>query len=263
MTCSALRQGRTRSSPTRWIAPSPSQRLPAGALERTWTTHQSARATQAGPPPEAAKEAEPTPLTSPREPFEGEVRRGRSIARSSLHSRIAYRPVMADDGKIYEEKAIREWFRTMAEPTSALVPVIDEIAAARANTIEALVKSGAIVGEATAWTEKLEQETKVKEMRAKAEGGDRYAMFRLGLWYQLGRNGLARAAQARAWSAGAEPATQGGLALLRISPGWLWWSEHHNCRSGEPGGGARLGRRRVFTWRRVLPRQIADPVQTR
>ena len=64
-----------------------------------------------------------------------------------------------------------------------------------------LIKSGAIEGElATAWTEKLEQETKVKEMRAKAEGGDRYAMFRLGLWYQLGRNGLTKdAAQARAW----------------------------------------------------------------
>ena len=40
----------------------------------------------------------------------------------------------------------------------------------------------------------------MKETRAKAEGGDGEAMWRLGAWYQYGDNGLAKdEAQARAW----------------------------------------------------------------
>ena len=53
------------------------------------------------------------------------------------------------------------------------------------NTIESLVKSGAIEGEAAeAWQKKLEQEKEVKEIRAKAEGGDGNAMYNLGVWYE-------------------------------------------------------------------------------
>ena len=60
------------------------------------------------------------------------------------------------------------------------------------NTIEALVKSGAIDGEvATAWKRKLADETKVKETRAKAEDGNGDAMYCLGTWYGHGTNCLA------------------------------------------------------------------------
>ena len=86
-------------------------------------------------------------------------------------------PVMAEDGKIYERKAILEWFSKKDRPTSPstgavigkkLLPAVQT-----KNTIEMLIKSGAIEGElATAWTEKLKLEKKVKELRAKAEGGD-------------------------------------------------------------------------------------------
>jgi hypothetical protein len=119
---------------------------------------------------------------------------------------LPIKPVTAEDGKIYEEKAIREWFlqkdgdptspSTGAEIGTRLLP-----APQARNAIEALVKSGAIAGEiAEAWTTKLEQETKVKEMRAKAEGGDGQAMHLLGVWYRFGENGLAKdSAQARAW----------------------------------------------------------------
>ena len=128
-------------------------------------------------------------------------------------------PVMAKDGVVYERAAIERWFRTKegerrgGDPTSPstravigteLIPV-PQIR----NTIEALVKSGAIDGElATAWKQKLAtalkqklvDETKVKEMRTRAEGGDEDAMYRLGGWYQFGMNGLAvDEAQARAW----------------------------------------------------------------
>ena len=119
---------------------------------------------------------------------------------------LPIKPVTAEDGKIYEEKAIREWFlQKDGDPTSpstgAVIGTRLLPAPQARNTIEALVKSGAIAGEiAEAWTTKLADETKVKETRAKAEGGDGQAMHRLGVWYQYGKNGLTKdKAQARAW----------------------------------------------------------------
>ena len=113
-------------------------------------------------------------------------------------------PVMAEDGKIYEKKAILEWLSrdatspvTRARMGSRLLPAIQT-----RNTIEALVKSGAIGDElTTAWKQKLADEKLVKEMCAKAEGaGDGHAMYRLGRWYEHGKNGLVvDKVQARTW----------------------------------------------------------------
>ena len=91
-------------------------------------------------------------------------------------------PVIAKDGKIYEREAILEWFRKKegdaTSPSTGkvidteLVPVVQ----AR-NTIESLIQSGAIEEKiAEAWQKRLEFEKRVKEMRAKAEGGDGEAM---------------------------------------------------------------------------------------
>lgn len=118
---------------------------------------------------------------------------------------LPIKPVTAEDGKIYEEKAIREWFGTkrMAKsPTTGADIGTKLLPAPQArNTIEALVKSGAVDGEpAAAWRQKLKDEALLKVIRAKAEGGDGDAMWRLGNWYQFGLNGLAKdAVQARAW----------------------------------------------------------------
>ena len=119
---------------------------------------------------------------------------------------LPIKPVTAEDGKIYEEKAIREWFsKKDGEPTSpstgAIIGKKLFPAPQARNTIEALVKSGAIDGEiAEAWQKKLEQETLVKGTRAKAEGGDGNAMYNLGLAYEVGSYGLAEdAVQARSW----------------------------------------------------------------
>ena len=118
---------------------------------------------------------------------------------------LPIKPVTAEDGKIYEEKAIREWFGTKRKalsPTTGAEIGTKLLPAPQArNTIEALVKSGAIDGElATAWTKKLELETLVKGTRAKAEGGDGDAMYLLGVAYENGSYGLAKdEAQARAW----------------------------------------------------------------
>ena len=119
---------------------------------------------------------------------------------------LPIKPVTAEDGKVYEETAIREWFsKKDGEPTSpstgAVIGTKLFPAPQARNTIEALVKSGAIDGEiAEAWQKKLEQETLVKGTRAKAEGGDGNAMYNLGLAYEVGSYGLAEdAVQARSW----------------------------------------------------------------
>ena len=119
---------------------------------------------------------------------------------------LPIRPVTAEDGKIYEEKAIREWFSKKdgapTSPSTGAVIGTRLLPAPQArNTIEELVKSGDIDDElATAWKEKLEQEKVVKEWRAKAEGGDGDAMYLLGTWYGHGQYGLAKdAAQSRTW----------------------------------------------------------------
>ena len=97
-------------------------------------------------------------------------------------------PVTAKDGKIYERTAILEWFRKKdgeaTSPSTGKVIGTELLPAVQVrNTIEALVKSGAIAGElAEAWTTKLEDETLVKETRAMAEGGDGDAMYCLGVW---------------------------------------------------------------------------------
>ena len=138
-------------------------------------------------------------------------------------------PVIAKDGKIYERNAILEWFSKKdgdaTSPSTGKVIDTELVPAVQVrNTIEALIKSGAIEGElAEAWKTKLEDEKVVKEWRAKAEGGDGNAMYWLGAWYQLGRNGLAKdMAQARAWyersAAARDPrgmACFGGDCLLR------------------------------------------------
>ena len=122
---------------------------------------------------------------------------------------LPIQPVTAEDGKIYEETAIREWFAAKLEndesPTSpstgAVIGTKLFPAPQARNTIEALVKSGAIDGEiAEAWQKKLEQESEVAVTRADAEGGDGKSMYRLGRWYENGECGLAKDdVQARAW----------------------------------------------------------------
>jgi TPR repeat protein len=125
--------------------------------------------------------------------------------RCPITQELPFDPVIAEDGKIYERKAILEWFskkdRPISPSTGAVIGKKLLPAVQTKNTIEMLVKSGAIVGEiAEAWKEKLADEKEVKEMRTKAEGGDGLAMWTLGVWYQNGMKGLAKdLAQARAW----------------------------------------------------------------
>ena len=119
-------------------------------------------------------------------------------------------PVTAEDGMVYERAAIERWFETReGDPTSPMTNAVigtELIPAPQIrNKIEELVKSGAIDGElAEEWLEKLDQEKivmkEMKDLRAKADGGDGEAMLRIGKIYELGINGLAKdKVQARAW----------------------------------------------------------------
>mmetsp|Transcript_14067 Transcript_14067/g.41924 ORF Transcript_14067/g.41924 Transcript_14067/m.41924 type:complete len:279 (+) Transcript_14067:286-1122(+) len=114
-------------------------------------------------------------------------------------------PVMAEDGKVYERSAIEQWLSkpdqqrspsTGAAMGSKLLP-----ASQVKNTIETLVKSGAIDGaKAMAWRTKLENEKIIADIRAKAEKGDKDAMYQLGSGYDGGLRGLAvNKAEARKW----------------------------------------------------------------
>ncbi len=127
-----------------------------------------------------------------------------------INRELPFDPVLAEDGKIYERDAILKWFAKKAgdatSPSTGAVIGTKLLPAVQVrNTIESLIQTGAIEGEiAEAWQEasakKRADETKVKETRAKAEGGDGYAMYLLGLWYRSGRGGLAQdAVQSRAW----------------------------------------------------------------
>ena len=115
-------------------------------------------------------------------------------------------PVTTEDGKVYERAAIELWFETReGDPTSPMTNTVIGTQLTPApqirNRIEALVESGAIEGEiAETWKRKLAAEKRVRKLLAKAEGGDGEAMYRLGVRYKLGINGLAKDdLQARAW----------------------------------------------------------------
>ena len=112
-------------------------------------------------------------------------------------------PCIAEDGQIYERGAIVEWLSRNATSPITRAPMGAKLlpAVPVRNTIGSLIKSGAIEGElAEAWTKKLELAKEVKEIRAKAEGGDGGAMYTIGIHYEYGMNGVAQdIAQARAW----------------------------------------------------------------
>ena len=125
--------------------------------------------------------------------------------RCPITQELPFDPVMAEDGRIYERKAILQWFSSKRNPTSPstgarmglrLLPAIQT-----KNTIETLIKSGAIEGElAEAWQMKLQDETYLQELRAEAEEGDGCAMCSLGRAYSNGLYGLVKSkAQSRAW----------------------------------------------------------------
>jgi len=169
-----------------------------------------------GAAPQRKRTADAAELASPREEHTQQIAEEFICP---ISQELPIKPVIAEDGRIYEEDHILKWFamkREAKSPTTGAVIGTKLIAAPQIrNTIEKLVKSGAIKGElAEAWqkasAKNLAIETRVKELRVKADAGDGEAMYELGIWYQCNsiRAGIQHSkdpsltedtVQARAW----------------------------------------------------------------
>jgi len=169
-----------------------------------------------GAAPQRKRTADAAELASPREEHTQQIAEEFICP---ISQELPIKPVIAEDGRIYEEDHILKWFamkREAKSPTTGAVIGTKLIAAPQIrNTIEKLVNSGAIKGElAEAWqkasAKNLAIETRVKELRVKADAGDGEAMYELGIWYQCNsiRAGIQHSkdpsltedtVQARAW----------------------------------------------------------------
>ena len=89
------------------------------------------------------------------------------------------------------------------------------------NMIRGMVASGALTGDKVdAWKLKLEEEEEVAEMLRKAEAGEGWAIYNLGLWYEFGLKGLAKdAAKSFEWY---EKSHEAGDASGTGSLGWCY-----------------------------------------
>ena len=105
-------------------------------------------------------------------------------------------PVTAEDGRVYERRAIEEWLARPGELKSPTLntPMGRRLLPARQvrNAIERMVRSGILSGpRAESWEKKIAGEKEVAVMRKRAEDGDADAMYILGTWCYSGERGLA------------------------------------------------------------------------
>ncbi|KOO32291.1 sel1 domain protein repeat-containing protein [Chrysochromulina tobinii] len=132
-------------------------------------------------------------------------------------------PVTAEDGNVYERSAIEEWLEQQRKsPVTNLAMGTKLLPALRVkNMIRAMVTSGTLTGDKVdAWKLKLEEEEEVAETRRKAEAGEGWAMFKLGLWYKLGQKGLAQdKAKAVEWY---EKSHEAGHANGTVGLAWCY-----------------------------------------
>ena len=114
--------------------------------------------------------------------------------------------VTAMDGQIYERTAIETWIETKKRSSNGNItsPVTNQIMGETLipshlvfNAIKKLIEENQIESElAKSWLDRVKQrnsdKTKVAEMLAMAESEDAVAMYKLGVWYTNGHNGLSR-----------------------------------------------------------------------
>ena len=104
-------------------------------------------------------------------------------------------PVLAEDGVVYERRAIEDWLKQHARSPKTNLPMGTKLVPAPAikNMIERMVKTGALSEEKTAeWRKRIEEEAQVVELRRKAEAGDLSAATKLARAYCIGTLGLSK-----------------------------------------------------------------------
>lgn len=111
----------------------------------------------------------------------------------AITQELPIEPVTAEDGHIYEKKAIKQWLRQKASSPKTNQPMGVRLTPAVGvrNTIEKMVRSGALTGDkASAWLEKIETQEELVELQRKVEAGNVKAMLTLGDLYEFGMCGL-------------------------------------------------------------------------
>jgi hypothetical protein len=113
---------------------------------------------------------------------------------------LLFDPVTAEDGRLYERSAIEEHIRTSRQQgvRQFKSPLTNEFMGPRLlpaiqtkNLIETLVETGVISGELVdAWNIKNDEKKKMDKLLAKAQAGDAYLMYFLGVNYECGRKGF-------------------------------------------------------------------------
>lgn len=155
-----------------------------------------------------------------------------------LHE-LPWDPVTAEDGLIYERKAIEKHIKIHQGPLKSPMtnkPMGSRLLAAPKikSMIEALVMSGFIAGTVTAnWNENYVEQKNKEELLKKARGGDTKAMANVGIRYEYGKRGFemnrSRAYEwyHRAHEAGHVPSTAyAGRCLL------MGWGVEKNSAEG-------------------------------
>ena len=145
-------------------------------------------------------------------------------------------PVTAEDGRVYERSAIEEWLTKNEKSPHTNEPMGKKLLPALQvkNMIASMVKSGALSGDkCAAWTQKLEQEKEVEEVREFAEAGDVEAMTALAAWYRDGTHGLTKNyASCFQWAKrAADLDDPSGMSLL----GECYWFRHGTAQNYPTG----------------------------
>ena len=108
-----------------------------------------------------------------------------------------WEPVMAEDGRVYDRPAIEKHF-SQHNGDDLRSPVTNEKMGKRLlpavqhkNTIEAFVESEVVAGDlATKWEEKKKEQRQMAALIKEAESGDAAAMYKVGLYFNLGKHCL-------------------------------------------------------------------------
>ena len=105
-----------------------------------------------------------------------------------------FSPVIAEDGRVYEEWALKEWMEKDESPTFKSPATGVNIGKAVVHSlqirqsIEFAINSGAVdAKKASAWKRTLREENEFELLKKAAEKGDLDAISRLGFFYRDGR----------------------------------------------------------------------------
>lgn len=126
-----------------------------------------------------------------------EQRRLEEVYTCPISFEIPFDPVTAEDGIVYERRAIQSWFETFkghevrSPVTNSLIRKRTYPAIQLRKLIRSLATDGRLKGEiASRWEKRFNEEKQVDDLRQRARDGDMIAMLSLGKAFFHGKLGL-------------------------------------------------------------------------